>query len=186
MIQLVFLVEERSMQEVLNIILPQILPQEIYFQVIPHEGKSDLQKSIPRKLKAWQNPNVFFIILHDQDSNNCIQLKQALQSLCVEAEKPSSLVRIICHELEAWFLGDLIAVDQAFPGKNLSRKQNSNKYRNQDQLNNAAQELKSLVKEYQKISGARKIAPYLDLERNCSISFKVFIEGVTRLVKNAG
>ncbi len=46
---LVFLLEERSMKEVLDIILPQILPETIAFRTIPHSGKSDLEASIPHK-----------------------------------------------------------------------------------------------------------------------------------------
>lgn len=38
--KLVFLVEERSMKTLLEGILPRILPEGVYFQVIPHEGKS--------------------------------------------------------------------------------------------------------------------------------------------------
>lgn len=42
---IIFLLEERSMKEVLDIILPQILPTEVYFKTIAHSGKSDLQES---------------------------------------------------------------------------------------------------------------------------------------------
>ena len=50
---LVFLLEERSMKEFLDILLPKILPENVGFRTIPHEGKSDLEKSIKTKLKAW-------------------------------------------------------------------------------------------------------------------------------------
>ena len=53
---IIFLLEERSMKEVLDIILPKILPADVCFKTIPHSGKSDLQESIPRKLKAWRQP----------------------------------------------------------------------------------------------------------------------------------
>ena len=71
--KLVFLLEERSMKVLLDIILPKILPEGVSFQTIPHEGKSELEKSIPIKLRAWNEPNVAFVIVHDQDSNNCIE-----------------------------------------------------------------------------------------------------------------
>ena len=51
---LVFLLEEASMKTVLDIILPQILPESVEFKTIPHSGKSDLEASIPHKLKAWR------------------------------------------------------------------------------------------------------------------------------------
>ena len=47
---LVFLLEERSMKEFLDILLPKILPENVGFRTIPHEGKSDLEKSIKTKL----------------------------------------------------------------------------------------------------------------------------------------
>ena len=59
--QLVFLLEEESMKALLEILLPQILPPEVCFLCIPHEGKQDLEKSIPRKLRAWQTPGTSLI-----------------------------------------------------------------------------------------------------------------------------
>ena len=52
-----FLVEEPSMAEVLKSLLPKILPapwvlNENYF-VRAHNGKSDLLRSIPNKLKGF-------------------------------------------------------------------------------------------------------------------------------------
>ena len=108
-----FLVEERSMAEVLKVLLPRILPApwvlgENYF-IRPHEGKSDLQRSIPKKLKGFaqhKEQTTGFIIVQDQDSNDCLQLKQELVELCQANQAPNIkfLVRIVCHELEAWYL----------------------------------------------------------------------------------
>lgn len=49
---IVFLLEEKSMKYLLDGILPYILPDGVRFITIPHEGKSDLQKSIPNKLQG--------------------------------------------------------------------------------------------------------------------------------------
>lgn len=62
---LVFLLEEASMKAVLDIILPQILPESVTFRTIPHCGKSDLEASIPHKLKAWSEPDTRFVIVRD-------------------------------------------------------------------------------------------------------------------------
>ena len=57
MIQFVFMVEEVSMEECLKNLLPQILPDDIPVPIIiPHEGKKDLEKSIPRKLSPTSAP----------------------------------------------------------------------------------------------------------------------------------
>jgi len=50
---LVFLPEERSMKTFLEALLPRLFPDLAFF-CIAHEGKSDLEKSIPRKLKGWR------------------------------------------------------------------------------------------------------------------------------------
>lgn len=55
MSRLVFLLEERSMKILLETFLPRFFP-DISFLCVAHEGKQDLEKSIPRKLRAWCEP----------------------------------------------------------------------------------------------------------------------------------
>ncbi len=179
---LVFLVEEDSMKEMLNYLLPRIIPNHIKFICIAHEGKQDLEKSIPRKLRAWNKP-AKFIILRDQDSGDCIQIKNTLFQLCQQGGREDSLIRIVCHELESWYLGDLKALEKIFGGQ-LSKKQKNRKYRNPDQLNSAKQELRRIIPQYQPISGSREIAKYLDLDNNTSHSFRVFLQGLKKILDN--
>lgn len=68
---IVFLLEEKSMKYFLDGILPRILPENVSFLTIPHEGKSDLQKSIPIKLQGWTQGDTKFVIVQDQDANDC-------------------------------------------------------------------------------------------------------------------
>jgi hypothetical protein len=93
------------------------------------------------------------------------------------------LVRIVCHHLESWYLGDLAAVEKAFSLNGIARQQDQRKFRDPDTLANAEQELSRIVPEYQKINGSRRIAPHLNLESNRSHSFNVFLAGVRRLVE---
>ncbi len=179
--QLVFLLEEESMKALLDILLPQILPPEIEFRCIHHEGKSDLEKSIPIKLRAWQAP-ALFVIVRDKDRADCREVKKHLINLCEQAGRGDSLVRIACHELESWFLGDLAAVEKAFNIK-LAGQQKNRKYKEPDKLSNASEELEKLVKGYRKVSGAKKIAAHMDINQNYSHSFNCFISGVSSLVK---
>ncbi len=90
MITLVFLLEDQSMKELLEGLLPRILPQhpQMEFLLIPHRGKADLDKSIPRKLRAWGEPRPHFVILRDQDSADCVALKQRLLSMCQQEGYP--------------------------------------------------------------------------------------------------
>ena len=164
--------------------MPRVLPAEITFRTIPHNGKSDLQKSLPRKLRAWRNPNARFVVLHDKDSNDCHHLKQALRDICVKARpdlKP--LIRIACHELEAWYMGDFDALAATFPGFNADQVRNRARYRDVDSLANAAEELSKLVPTYQKVSGSRALGKTLSIGGgNTSHSFRIFMQGLTRLI----
>ena len=111
--RLEILVEEPSIAEVLKVMLPKVLPSgwslgENCF-VRPHEGKQDLQQSIPRKIRVATKKDITtgFIILQDQDNDDCKSLKAKLVNLCQDAQKGYAVVpykvRIVCHELEAWY-----------------------------------------------------------------------------------
>lgn len=178
--KLVFLLEEKSMKYFLDGILPKILPEDVAFITIPHEGKSDLQKSIPRKLRGWNEPNVKFVIVQDQDMNDCVALKQKLLDLC-GADTHEKIIRIACHELEAWYFGDLEAVSKAY-GKDLSAISRKKMYQIPDNIISPKGELKKILPEHQQISGAKKIAEYIDVDKNTSTSFRVFVSGVRRLI----
>lgn len=180
--KLVFLLEEQSMKYFLDGILPRILPEEIQFVTIPHEGKSDLQKSLTAKLQGWNEPDVKFVVVQDQDSNDCRELKEKLLGLCRNSNK-EVLIRIACHELEAWYFGDINALSMAY-GVDLSAVKRKKKYRDPDAIVNPKAELRRLLPGHQQIAGARKIAPILDIENNSSVSFRVFVDGVRRLASD--
>jgi len=170
------------MKVLLDVLLPQILPEDIGFLCIPHEGKQDLEKSIPRKLRAWQTPGSYFVIVLDKDHADCLELKKRLLNLCEQAGHSDTLVRIACHELESWFLGDLAAVEKAFNIKKLAEQQKNRKYKTPDQLANASEEPAKLVKGYRKVSGAKKIAVNMTIAQNYSHSFNCFVSGVRRFM----
>lgn len=170
------------MREMLAGFLPKVVPADVPFHLVTHEGKADLQRSIPRKLRAWQTPGARFIVLHDKDSADCRRLKTKLRQICSDARPVDVLIRIVCHELEAWFLGDLAAVETAFQVRNLVGLESRARYRDPDRLGNASQELKRLIPSYQKLRGARSVGPYLDPERNRSRSFQVFVQGLTQVI----
>jgi Domain of unknown function (DUF4276) len=181
---LILLLEEPSMKTVLEVILPKLIPENIIYICIAHEGKQDLAKSIPRKIRAFSfNPDIKFIIVHDQDSHDCKQLKADLLQLCQQEGKPETMIRIICHELESWFLGDLVAIEKAYGLKpqSLSKKQNQNKFRDPDRLNSAKEELRMLVSEYYPGTHSRTIAPHLSLDKNTSCSFHIFLDGIRKM-----
>ena len=160
--ELVFLLEEVSAKVMIEGILPNLSEVDMAIRYMVFEGKQDLEKQITRKLRGYHNPAATFIILRDQDSANCNEVKTSLNQKCAEANKPHTIVRIACHELESWYLADLAAVGKAFERPKLSSRQPEKRFRNPDRIENPSKELKLLVPEYQKINGSRMIAPYLN------------------------
>ena len=181
--RLVVLTEERSMAQLLKTVLPKVLPKDINVLTIPHNGKSDLQKSIPIKLKGWNYPEDIFLIVQDQDSNDCKQLKNELAEIAKPFNK-KFLIRIACHELEAWYWGDLSAVSIAY-NKDVKHFSNKSSYRIPDQVINPKSEFMKLFPEHQQIMGAELISEHMDIERNTSESFQALVSGVRKLASNS-
>lgn len=181
--KIVFLLEEPSTKYLLDVLLPQILPESVEFQTIPHRGKRDLERSIPRKLRGWNEPgDVRFVVVHDQDTQDCIKLKQHLLTLC-EGTGKKVLVRIACQEMESWYLGDVRALAAAYNKPKLSQISAQKKYRIPDDIPSPKEELYKLLPEHQQIEGAKRVAPYMDIENNSSVSFKQFVSGVRRFAQ---
>lgn len=175
------------MERFLRELLPRLCPDLIMHQdciFIPHQGKQDLEKSIPRKVRGWNVPEDIFIIIRDQDSGDCAVIKQHLVELCARAGKVPALVRIACRELESWYLGDLAAVGRVYGKPTLSRRQGSIKFRSPDSLGSPSGELKQLIPEFAKLSGATSIGKEISLMNNKSNSFNVLLAGIQRVVGN--
>jgi hypothetical protein len=181
------LTEELSMAHFLRGILPRVLPEDYILDqncfIRPHEGKSDLKKSIPRKMRAfaqYAHP-VKVLILHDQDSNDCTALKQELLQL---AQSPNQVipcvVRIACRELENWYLGDFEAIKSVYPEINAKALQLKSKYRNPDHVF-GAQELSLLSDNFSKTRAAMAIGSTINIASNRSPSFQQFISGLSKL-----
>jgi hypothetical protein len=184
MTHLVCLLEEPSAGEMLKELFKRLLPPHVHPVIIPFEGKRDLDRQLERKLRGWNRPDSVFLVLRDQDAGDCVAIKNGLLEKIRRTGKQScTLVRISCHELESFYLGDMQAVETGLGIHGLARQQNKAKYRNPDALGNPSEELMKLTGgKYQKLSGSRAIAPYLDLENNRSHSFNVLIAGLRRFV----
>lgn len=181
--ELVFFLEGPSEREMLKGFLPKVLPEHVIPRYVVFEGKQDLERQLPGKLRAWKAPDACFVVLRDKDGGDCRKIKANLLEICCDAKRPDTLVRIACHELESWYLGDLKAVESGLGLVGLAGKQKNAKYRTPDALANPAQELQRITKKaYQKVAGSREIGSRLSLDSNLSHSFNVFVSGVNRLV----
>lgn len=190
MARIEILVEEPSMKEFLSILLPNVISEpwvlnENYF-IRAFEGKTDLQRNIPSKVKFlsnWRHEKVGLVIMQDQDSADCKVLKQKLVDICEESGNCPKLVRIVCKELESWYIGDFEAVHMAYQNFNYQNYINKAKYRIPDNCN-AYDELRKILPEFQKVGGAKKIAPYINVEKNKSVSFQQTISGLLNFFEN--
>lgn len=182
MSELVFLLEERSAEELLKGMLPLILPKEFQFRCIAFEGKQDLEKQLVRRIRGYLRPDARFIVMRDQDSGDCRLIKAALVDKCRQAGRNDSLVRIVCRELESWYLADLEAVEKGLEVKGLSKKQAKAKFRDPDNFSSPYKTLIELASAYQKISGSRAIGPFMDLNNTRSSSFSALISGIRRII----
>lgn len=186
--RIVFLLEEPSMKTLLVGLLPRLFPgwtEHQHFLCIAHEGKSDLDLSIPRKLQAWRIPDDRFVIVRDNDNADCFDLKSRLSAVCEACARPDTLVRLVCQELESWYIGDLAALALAFDPK-LDTPALRKRYAEPDTWQKPSKELERLIPEFQKGSGARLMSRHLREVGNNSHSFNVFIAGLKRLAEEMG
>ncbi len=180
---IVFFLEEPSAKEMFQGILPRILPDNMQIRYVIFRGKQDLEKNLQAKLRGWMLPDSIFVVMRDQDSGDCRAIKTKLVGLCNEAGKDRVLVRVACRELESFYLGDLAAVEKGLGLKGLKTKQLGKKFRTPDALGSPANELFRLTgNTYDKVSGSRAIAPYLNLQSNCSKSFNVLLSGINNMI----
>lgn len=181
--RIVFLLEEPSIQALLEGLLPRLFPG-LSFLCVPHEGKTDLERNIRDTLRNWKTPGDRFVILRDSDDADCITLKERVRQLCHDGRREDTLIRIVCQELEAWYLGDPDAMAAAFNDDALRRISNRPRYRHPDAIAKPSTHLRRFVGEYGKIAGARRMAQHMTRENNRSHSFGVFVSGIERMINS--
>lgn len=181
---IVFLTEELSIKPVIQKLMNSISPEAQIgcdWMTISFQGKADLEKNLAKKMASWSYHSPHFIIIRDNDGGDCAALKNRLFHIASETDKPFH-VRIVCQELEGWFLGDLQAVEKAYPSSKATNLIKKQKFRNPDRLNNASKLLEQLINTRGKVSIANKISIYLDVSQNKSTSFKVLVNTLTQLM----
>lgn len=173
MISGVVFVEEQSAEIVVSQLLRTMGLAEA-IKVIPHEGRSDLCRSFPRKIAAWRYPaDIRFLVLHDNDGADCRKRKADLIALTPADRRERCRVRIVMQELESWYLADLDALEEAgvidAAGRRVLAKP---RYANVDAAPDPKDILRRHALRHGQISMAEAIAPHLRPERNRSSSFR--------------
>lgn len=86
----------------------------------PNKNDQTLLHNLPSKLRAYgeeERDDVVVVVLVDlDDREDCTVFKSDIVDLLNHCrKKPKSLFRIAVEELEAWFLGDQLAIKLAYP-----------------------------------------------------------------------
>ena len=198
------LVEEPSAEALLNHLLPRMLPQGWKYKIHPFQGKCNLLKRLPDRLKSYAgmmrtDPGLRLLILVDKDREDCHNLKKRLENQakrCGLLTKSHAgggefrvLNRIAVHELESWFFGDIQALRKVYPKLPVSfLKKKRYRFNQPDDLNDAWEALEKLLQSYDyfpgglpKVENANLVGQYMNPARNTSKSFQIFYEGITAL-----
>lgn len=184
-----FLLEEQSMEAALLELVPKIVPDHS-FELHPHRGKPDLLKKLEGRLRGyarWSVPELRVVVVVDRDSDDCHVLKRSILDVCASAGMPA-LCRIAIEELEAWFFGDVAALRSAYPGVPVTLGARRG-FRDPDAIQGGTWEALERVLQraghyptgMPKVEVATRVAERMDIEGNCSHSFRVLRSGLREL-----
>ena len=106
----------------------------VSFFLNSYGGGRNLKAASVQELRGWKRPEVRrFIIQRDQEQfDDCMEVKRSIEDWVREKCRKQSeqlRVRISCRELEAWYLGDLDALWQAYPDAPAKERRRIEKYR---------------------------------------------------------
>lgn len=157
--------------------------------------KRILLDQLPRILQGYGNtPGIdAVVIVLDSDRRNCADFLRELKALAAHCRPaPNTLFRLAIEELEAWYLGDKVALMSAYP-KVKTRVLDSY---TQDSVCGTWEVLADAVHSggaaaiktkgwplpgQVKHEWAEKIGPLLNVENNLSPSFRKFRDGLRRI-----
>ena len=190
------------MEVFLQTLLAHILLGESTFAIHSFQGKNDLLKKLPNRLRGysnWMPGNYRIVVVLDRDDDDCRVLKNQLETIATESGlitrsraggNPWQVVnRIAIEELEAWYFGNWEAVCKAFP-RVPPNIPNRAPYRNPDSIPGGTWEsFERVMKRYGyfkeglgKVTAAQAIAMHIDPARSRSISFTNFYNAIVEAI----
>ena len=157
--EIVFCLEELAARVFLESLLFRMNPEDTTVRYIVFEGKQDLESQLARRIQGYRNAEATFIVMRDQDATpDCDVVKRVLRDICTVGGREDAIVRIACKELEAFYWGDLLAVERALDITGLTKLARRRQFRDSDSIVNPSAELRKATKgTYQKVSGSREI-----------------------------
>lgn len=207
------LVEEPSAEAALRVLAPRLLGAATC-EIRTFQGKPDLLKQLPDRLRAYPHwiPHKYdkqwcAVVLIDEDREDCHALKTEMERIAraaglttkTEAQEKApgsalapgvdyqAVTRIAVEELEAWFFGDVQALEAAYPRS--KSKLGKAAHRKPDEIKGGtAEALGRVLSAYYpiylpKYDAAQTIAPHMDPDRNTSPSFRAF-RNALRLIES--
>jgi Domain of unknown function (DUF4276) len=193
------LVEEPSMEAFLRALLPRLLPAGRTFVVHAFQGKDDLLSKLQARLRGYRQwlPHDWRIaVVVDRDDDDCRDLKERLEGIAATAPlgtrsrsgtRPWQLVnRIAIEELEAWYFGDWVAVQRAYPRVSGAIPRRSG-FRNPDAIRGGTWEaFERILQQHgyfqtglRKMEAARAVGTHVDVGlRSSSASFLKFRDAI--------
>lgn len=202
-------VEEPSMVEALEYLLPKMLRYGITHKICQYQCKDDLLKNLPIRLKGyreWLPSTALILVIVDRDDDDCLELKQKLETMAHQAGFQTRqsiqqrlfpemaegnfqvINRIAIEELEAWFFGDWAAVCTAYPKMDANIPHKAS-YRQTDGIKGGTWE--ALEREFKKkgyfkqgmrkLEVAREVAKAMNPAINTSPSFRCLRDALQQL-----
>lgn len=196
------LVEEPSMEAFLQSWFPKYLPDNITYRFIVFNGKTDLLSKLRDRLKGyskWIPVDWRIIVVVDRDEDDCVELTNQINSACalegfptyhenVEWKAASS---IAIEELEAWYFGEWRSVVEAYPRVSMGIVKQA-RYRDSDAILGGTWEAFERILQksgyfaggLRKVEAARTIGKYVDVNKNSSGSFQIFLSIINAAISN--
>ncbi len=194
-----FLIEDKSGKIMLEHLIPKIIDiQEHSFKVKPYEGIGRLPKNLatpkeirhqallndlPRALKAYGKTHkgygvdypVCLFVICDLDARCQRKFREELSRILNQCSSPPrTQFCIAVEEGEAWLLGDVEAIMNAYP----KAKSSIIKGYINDSICGTWEVLEKALGTKNKSEWAKNITPYMQVENNKSPSFQYFVSKV--------
>ncbi|MGA2044649.1 MAG: DUF4276 family protein [Roseiarcus sp.] len=175
---IIVFVEEPSASEIARAVAAKLgLLERV--TILKHQGAGDLERSFGNKIANDPIEGAKFLILRDADNQDCQGLKHRLSELVPSNKRERTIVRIVCQELEAWYLAQPAALAKA--GSLASEIPRSRLRGNVDALADPKRLFLRHAHNRGQIEHARRIGPLLDIESTRSASFGHFVSGLRKL-----
>ncbi len=184
--------EEQSAEKCFESFLPKVVLDSERFKIFSHGGRENLLQALKKTLPSVSKVDgAKILVTIDQDNYSCKELKQKLEEIIKENCHCPYKIRIVCKELESWFLGDLEAISKAYPRLKSGKYRNKPEIKNVDEINKPSEKLIKMIKEIDgrkflsKGELSEKISPHLNIDINSSVSFQQTIQAIKSLTASS-